>query len=321
MSRLVLRPRPALAALLACGAVILVLAPAHAGIGDLMKKAKDKAAQAVAGKPAAATAEPEVVKFDDVTVELTPARLDKIVEALQKANAANTARDALVARLDKLQAERQQLWDKNQKLIETGRAKRDEVRGCCEQAYTNLKEEKSHDFARRQLSGDPALRAKHAKAAAQYNEAAARGDSTAIAKLNEILLSDVQPTKEDSAAVQKKCGAAPPMSPAEKRVDDLDKQIADQQEQIRKLDAGAAGDQAASVGLTAAQWAMAMDRIQAFVAAKPVKTSGSGKAFGLGKSSKSSSSGDNEALLRRSFSQAERDAMEKRLEELRKLVH
>jgi hypothetical protein len=320
MSRLPLRS-PVFAALVTCGAAILALPVAHAGIGDLMKKAKDKASQAVTGKPAPATAADGQVQFDEVTVELTAPRLDKIVQALQKTQAANTARAELVAKLDKLQAERQQVFDKNQKQIEGDRNKRDEAQGCYEHGYQQKASQKMEEFAKRRLSGDPTLVAKHAQAAAQYNEAAAKGDSTAQAKLQEILNSEVMPSKEDSAEVRKACGPLPPKSAAEKKVEDLDHQIADMQDQIRKSDANASGEQAESAGLTNAQWAMAMDRIQAYVAARPVKSSGAGNAFGLGKSSKSPSAADNEAFLSRSFSQAERDAMEKRLEELRKLVH
>ena len=321
MSRLSLRS-PALAALVVCGVTILALSPAHAGIGDMMKKAKDKATQAVTGKtPAAATTPAQgQVQFDEVTVELTAARLDKIVQVLQKASAANTARAEQVAQLDKLQAERQQVFEKNRKQIEGDRNKRDEAQGCYEQGYQQKASQKMEEYAKHGRS-DPALLARHAQAAAQYNEAAAKGDSTAIAKLNAILASEMMPSKEDSAEVRAKCGPLPPKSAAEKKVEELDQQVADAQDAIRKSDAKSAGQQADGAGLTAEQWAMAMDRIQAYVAAKPVKSAGSGKAFGFGKSSRAPSGEDNEAFLSRSFSQAERDAMEKRLEELRKLVH
>src|SRR5512144_1532310 len=69
----------------------------HAGLGDLMKKAKEKAQQAVAPKESpAATAEAAGGQpvFDEVTLELTPARLDQIVAALEKAAAEGAPRPA-----------------------------------------------------------------------------------------------------------------------------------------------------------------------------------------------------------------------------------
>ena len=305
----------------------------HAGLGDLMKKAKEKAQQAVAPKPSSpeATVDEKPV-FDEVTVELTPERLDHIVAAFESAAEAGTGRPALVEKLNQARDERNKLMEKNEQAIIAVRNKRGDLEVCYHDGYHEISDRKMKDYSQRALS-DPALRDKYAKAAAKYNAAAAQGDSTAIAKLNEIMMGEMLPSPADSAEVRKKCGPMPPLTAAEQKLLDLDKQTASHEEQIRAIDDKVAEAQAKTGGLTPQQWGKALERIQAFLATQKGNGGGSGGGNGGGgrkgkadkgasssESGSSSSDSGSGATSVRGYSKIEVEALEARMEKLRKYM-
>lgn len=283
------------AAVLICATALAVAVPARAGIGDFAKKAKDKAAQAVGKKEQAAAGDNKVV-FDDVILELTGERLDRVVAAFKASSAASAGRPELVKKVNQASDERHAVLEKNAEKIQSTRQKRDEVELCLHDGYLEVQNQRAEEYREKALT-DPALRDRFMRAAQEHNAAAARGDSAAIQSLQATLLAEVLPTREDSARVQQKCGPVPPRLPAEDRLDALDKQIASLSEQIRGIDEKAAEAQAEAGGMNRQQFAMATERIQMYLDWRGSKSY-----------SKSATRG---------FTPGEIEALEKRLEQLR----
>ena len=288
---------------LRCCAVVVALAvaaPAHAGLGDLMKKAKDKAAQAVGKKPEAQASAPAYVApvFDNMTVELNSQRVERILATFKAAGAAGAGRPALVEKLNKVSEERQALEDKHGDAMREQRGKRDDMEGCYKNGYDQARSRAMESYANRALT-DPALREKFMKAAQQHNAAAAEGDSAAIKRLQDVMHEEVMPTREDSANVRKECGPMPGRHPSEDKADALDKDIAAANEQIRKIDENVAKAQASAGGMTQEQWFTAIERIQMYMAhrgssknsGKASSRSGKGSGSGSGSASGSGSGG------------------------------
>lgn len=284
--------------LLRCCAVVLVCtvplatAPtARAGLGNLVKKAKDK----VAGKEQAAVGDNKV-EFDEVVVELTDERLERIIATFKAASAASAGRPALVEKLNKTTEERQKHLDKHGEAIQEVQRKRGDVEVCLHDGYQEVRQQRTQEYQEKALT-DPTIREKFTRIAQEHNAPAARGDSVAIQKAQEAILSVVLPTHEDSLEVQKKCGPVPPPLPSEGKLADLDKQIASLNEQIRSIDKKVAAAQAEAGGMDQEQFAMAMERIQMYLSWRQSKSY-----------SKSATRG---------FTQEEIDALEKYLEKLR----
>lgn len=222
------------------------------------KAAPDAASNASADQPPA---------FDNVTVELTDARIGGILDAFHKSQKIAAGRPPLVAKRDKASDDLSKLMDKEGDAMRELRNKRGDVEGCYRDGYRAAADRRGEEYKNRALS-DPALRDKFMKAAQEYNAAAAKGDSSAIRKLNDILLGEVLPSPEDSAAVRQSCGPVPPPSGAEVRLEQLQKEIASLDEQIRQIDEKIANE---SAGLDRQQWGMALERIQMYLKAKKAK--------------------------------------------------
>lgn len=280
------------AALLACAAVA---SPAGAGIGPLKKlkeKAQNTVEKQVSPDASAQNAAGDKPVFDDVTLPLTDARIAGILDAFHKSQKITAGRPALVAQRNKASDERGKLLDKDGEAIQNLRSKRNDVERCYQDGYRTAQDKKSEEYKNRALS-DPALRDKFTKAAMEYNAAAAKGDTAAVAKLNAILVGEVLPSKEDSAAVRQSCGPMPPKSAAEVKSEELDKRIASIDEEIRKIDEQVQNE---SAGMNRQQWGMALERIQLYLEAKKAKKAP------------------------RQFTDEEIQAIEKRLSELKEAI-
>jgi hypothetical protein len=288
-----------LSVLLAVIVVALSLStPASAlpGIGGLAKKAKEKAAKAAGVEDKeAAVAGDNNVEFDEDILELTDARLDRVIATFKKASAAATGRPALAAKMDKTTEERVKLWDKEGDAVMAMQNKRDDIKGCYEQGYREATDRRMQEYSQKALT-DPTIREKFTRIAQQHNAAAAAGDSAAIKAAQEGMHSVMLATPEDSATVRKNCGPIPSRMGAEDKLDALDKQIASLAEQIRQIDEKVSEAQAEGGGMERHQFAMAAERIQMYLAWRKSKSY-----------SKSSTRG---------FTKEEIEAMEKRLEEL-----
>jgi hypothetical protein len=285
------------------GTVVLVAmllaaaSPASARIGSPLKKIKDKIGKAAEPKSGSDASADKPVAFDDVTVELTDQRIEAILATFDKAREASAGRAPLVQKLNAKKDERGKIWDKNGEAIQDLQRKRSDAEICYHDGYRAAQDRRTEEYKARAL-GDPALRDKFMRAAQEYNAAAAKGDSTAIAKLQKILEGEVLATSEDSAKVRQSCGPLPPPSGAELKLQALDKDIATLEEEIRQIDEKVAAAQSDEGGLNRQQWGMALDRIQAYLSQV--------------KSQKSDSK-----AAPRGFSEEELKALEKHIEKLR----
>ena len=293
----------ALAGFLVLPSALIALAtfasPAEARIG-IPKKVKDVAGKTAEQKaaPQASEAPEEPIVFDDVILELTEARIVSILAACGRVAAVSAARPPLVEKQAKLDEDRQKHLDKYEEKIRKDRDKRSEVDGCREDGYRAATDRRYQEYSQRALS-DPALRDKFMKVAQQYNAAAASGDTVAIQAAQAAMHAEILPTKEDTLKVNQECGSKPAISAEEKKLETFDKEQASLNEQIRAVDDKIAAEQTSSkTGMNKAQWGMAVERIQMYLAAKKQKQ----------KSSKDSPRG---------FSEEEIAAMEKHLEELK----
>lgn len=322
---------PRCAAVIACAAFLAVSSPARADLGDLMKKAK-KSVESVVKKPdpAAAAADQGKVEFDDVILELNSDRVEHILAAFKAAKVAGAGRPALVEKLNKANDDRGALEEKEGEKIRATRNKRSDVEACRYEGYQEAQDRRTEEYKTRALS-DPALLQKYQRAAAENNAAAARGDSAAMQRIMQVFHEETAPTREDTLKVQQKCGPLPPKTPAEERMEAFDKQIASYEEQIRQIDEKVADAQDKEGGMDRQQWAMAVERIQMYLAhmkssasssggkggSKSGGKSGSGSGSGGGSGSGDGSGSGSGYKTDRSFSAVEYEALEKRLEELR----
>ncbi len=265
---------------------LLAPQPGWARIGNPIKKAKEKLQQKVAPKEEdEGDVDNSTVVYDEVTLELTGARLDGMLAACQAERAAQQAeqaaqkeREAIVARLNKLNDERSKLWDKNYEAIQKLQQKRDDIDLCLHDGYNEARDRKAQEYSQKALT-DPKIREKFGKVAMEQNAAAARGDSAAIDKINETIFSEMLPSRADSAEVEKRCGSPPPMSPAEKALAALDKQIAAENDALRDFDSKHAGARADKSGMTPEQYGIASERIHSYLVWKEQHSKGSPPGF------------------------------------------
>jgi hypothetical protein len=294
-----LRNRLPVHALLVAAATLLVLAPpARAGLGDMMKKATDKAAKSVE-KKATPAAPCKAVEYDAVVLELTNDRVEHILAAFKAAGEAGAGRPALVEKLEKANNERGEFWDKNYEAIQKTQSKRDDIKTCYHDAYKEVEQRRVEEYSKRALT-DPVLLAKYQRVAAENNAAAAKGDSAAMARLQQAMVEEITATPEDSLRIRKQCGTLPPKTAAEEKIEAMDKEIRSLNDQIARVDENVAKAQATKGGMDDQQWAAALERIRNFMA-----YSGGGKA------SKSPPCG---------FSSAEAEALSKHAEQLKAVL-
>jgi hypothetical protein len=292
---------PGQALLITSIACLILASPADARIGGLIKKVKDKAAKAQGQK-----AEPEAaadegrVEYDDLVIELTNDRIQRILAAFEGARGAGAGRPTLVEKLNKANDERSAFAEKHWEAIQALRMKRSDVEVCYHDRYEEAQGRRKLEYTQKALT-DPAIREKFARVAQENNAAAARGDSAALERATQAFQELTALTREDSLKVRQSCGPIPPHTAEEDRLDAMDQNIAALNEQIRKVDENVAEAQARQGGLNQGQWGMALERIRNYIAWRQSKSS-----------MKSAT---------RFFSAAEIEAMEKYLEKLRAVVY
>ena len=288
--------------LLALGLAAASSASALPGVGKLKKSAEKEAAKAAGVQPESGQEkgiDNNTVVFDDVVLELTAPRIEQIIKTYGDAKVVGSGRPALAEKLDKAQGERNKFEEKHGGEIQKSRDQRDEAEACRHAGLQEMADQKMAEYSQKALS-DPAIREKYTQIAQKYNAAAASGDTVAIKAAQEAILQVVMPTHDDTMAVYKKCPAVPPPLPAEAQLAAMDTDIASISEQIRQIDLKVADAQAEHGEMTRDQFAMAVERIQMYMAWRQAKSY-----------SKSATRG---------FTSAEIDALEKYLEKLKEAM-
>jgi hypothetical protein len=267
-----MRFRPVAAvALLALTAV-----PANAQLGGLMKKVKEKAVQAAAEKAGLDTKAPgsdgAAPTFDDVTVELTAARVESLLKGLQAAQAVLTENGGIAAVMKQREAVEAQIksLDERANAVSSGyHAAHSRWKSCESDVRKGL--EKSHEDQARQamaaMVANPQLAAEKGRAAAamqqEMSKAIAANDSTAAKKAMMAYYKywGVDLTKDDAFVVSK-CGALPlkpqamvDLETANARRDSIDVQA-------RAIETRAVLEGSRASGLSEQAFAMARERAQ-----------------------------------------------------------
>ena len=268
----------------AVGALLLAVpGMAHAQLGGLAKRAAQRALEKKAEKTVVDKTvgddSPSCrnVTFDRTTVELTSARLDGIIKALNSVyEGPNGARrrelqsqlEAAEARLDELRSD-----ESLQKAEESQRV------------YKSCRQDAFQEIVNKRLENEGAsLSPKWMKAMREHNEkisaAQARGDSAKAAALSDstwlVMTNVIAPTAADSQAVEKKCGKPPRASRRVAERDSLAVAVREMNDEIRAMDEDAEDAMLKASGLTATQLAMARERLTMYV--KQNRTCGYTKA-------------------------------------------
>ena len=277
-----------------------VTAAALPGVGGLAKKAKDKAAKAAGVKKEDEGGESEgavtndTVVFDDMTVELTPKRLDTIVNAYKASAKLMAERQPVVDQMNALNEEKSDFWQKESNTIMETQRKRDEVESCRHDAIREMTDAKMAEYSQTALT-DPTIREKYTQIAMKYNAAAAKGDKAAIDAAQKEMLQVIMPSHADSVEATKKCPPEVPLLASEKKMNDYEKRLAALSDKVRRFDLQISESQGQN-GMTQEQFAVASERIRAF------------RGWRASKNYKASAT--------KGFTQVEIEAMEERLKDL-----
>ena len=266
------------------GALLLATpAVAHAQLGGMMKKAaqralEKKAEQSVVDKtvgndsPACRN-----VTFDRTTVELTSARLDGIVKALNVTNegADGAKRRDLRSRLDAAEARLEEL--RNDESLQKAEDSQREYKSCRQEAFSKIVE-------KRMEAEGQGIMTKYMTAMRVHNEkiaaAQAKGDTIKANALQDstwqVMMTVVTPTAADSAAVQKQCGNPPRVSRRVAERDSLAVAVREMNDELRAMDEDAEDAMLKASGMTSTQLAMARERLTMYI--KQNRTCGFTKA-------------------------------------------
>lgn len=259
---------------------------AHAQLGGLVKKAKDRVVeQQVANQvekrvnPAASNpgAPP---KFDDVTLELTNDRVSQIIRGLSAGRAVldgangSPSRATLIAQRDQAANQSADLAQKNSKAIDAYTVKRDESQRCRNDAIHASREKRQHanDQRMKELQAkamsDPAFREKAIAMAQKMAVAQQKGDTAEVHRLM-IELNGGAPESDnvDSLAADKACGSLPAQPAAMVQSEKLNALANKLTESIRQLEQQAAETEVKESKLTERQYQMARERIEAYLSA------------------------------------------------------
>jgi hypothetical protein len=252
--------------ILTAAAALFAPAPAHAQLGGLLKKAKaaiDKSAGAQPG-------------FDQTVVELDGTRLGNVItgvktgqaatgkngasaaELHRRANAASTRRDSLLAGRDREAEHYHEVSTK--------------TANCVRFFHDSLSRRRNEDMPKTmaKLGGyqGPAMQDLIRLATAASGKLAA-GDSAAAYRLRDSMYAKMGiDLKADSAKAIAACGKVPPkpswLAESEALLTESNEAMAE----ARALEEQSRSAAVKASGLTAQQYAMALERVAAFVAAK-----------------------------------------------------
>jgi hypothetical protein len=270
----------------AVGALLLAVpAAAHAQLGGLAKRAAQRAlekkAEQTVTQPATSRSDDSPacrnVTFDRTTVELTGARLDGIVKALDAANAGpnGVKRRELRSRIEAAEARLDEL--RNDESLQKAEESQREYKSCRQEAFSEI-------VNKRVEAEGQGIMTKYAQAMRVHNEKIAaaqqKGDTAKANALQDstwqVMMTVVTPTAADSAIVQKKCGNPPRVSRRVAERDSLAVAVRELNDELRAMDEDAEDAMLEASGLTATQLAMARERLTMYV--KQNRTCGYTKA-------------------------------------------
>lgn len=252
---------------------IALAAPAQAQFGGLVKKAKEKAAKAVAGDAAQQSGVMQPAgscgitpTFDATTIELNASNLDKVVKAFTAVRTAGdkNGRNKLAAQRDGDRARLEEL-ESDRSVSEAEESQR-QYNECRQQAYSEIMQKHAAEKG-------PGIMADYSRALRTHNDKIAayeaKGDTAHANALKDstytVIMTVVGATPQDSAAVDAKCGKPPRASKRVAERDSLRRVVREESDSIRVLDEDAEDQVRAASGLTNRQLAAARERIETYL--------------------------------------------------------
>ncbi len=242
----------ALIALSLCG-------PAEAQFGSLVKRAigKQSPNPAVTG---------EAVAFDNVVLELTPARIAKVIAgkraARQIADGPNGPA-ALERRLAPLDARQGQIYAKHVEEINALEEKRQDIERCRDSTMSDLADQK-------RATNSQADQQKMMQLGVAVAVANSKGDTAQARRLTDQFERSRAPSAADSVAARQKCGSAPTPAIVQEWLD-LKAQIETLQQQIVAANQAISDAEQNTSGMNPRQMAVACERIGLFLSRQRAK--------------------------------------------------
>lgn len=273
--------------LAAAAAALMLMVPiaANAQFGGALRRARERAANAIAGQavqsatspgqPAQAAQNCPSPTFDATMIELNSGNLDKFIRGLNAIQSAgeHNGRNTLARQLEADRARLEEL--ESDPAISQAEQSQNEYQSCRQNAFNDILQ------ARMQQMG-PNIMTQYMRAMREHQERIAaarqRGDTLAAKQMEDsswaVMSSVVATTHEDSVAVDGKCGRPPRVSRRVAERDSLRTVVREVGDSIRVLDEDAEDAVRGATGMTNRQFAMARERIEMFLSGNTCPFSG-----------------------------------------------
>ncbi len=236
---------------------------AGAQIGGLIKKGAGHAASAAAPAPPSVG---EPVAFDDVILELTPERLAQI--AAGKAAARKIAEGpngpaAIRKRIESLDERQVAIYSKHVDEINAWDEKRRASENCRDSVLAEATDRLTSQSASQYME-------QYRQLALDYAAAQARGDSAAMKRVMAEIERQGKPTRADTLAAERSCGAPAPPRVVQEWLD-LKSQLEALQEQLAQAEQAVRDAEERESGMNQRQLAISCERIRIYIARMEAK--------------------------------------------------
>lgn len=242
--------------------------PAAAQIPSVRRRAQDAATRAVRVDTQPAC---PAVAFDSGMVELTAARVDQLIKGLRARRDVYNGRrgapglSALENRRDSVANAAANLAERKGPEMDAYRQRRDSIARCRDEAFGEKRQARQQQSFQRAAS-DPDFMRQTAELSQRIMEAQQRGDTAAVTRLtkeaNNLMM---EPTREDTLAVDRHCGRVPAPPASMRQLDSLRALEDSLNAQVRSHE-GEPDSVAASVsGLSPRQWMLGQERALIFL--------------------------------------------------------
>jgi hypothetical protein len=263
-----------------CSLVLAGAPSAQAQFGGLMNRAKDKLADKAK----------ENLGPVAVGEQLTEDLLGKVVTGAQAGDRVLVNRDKAAAVRDAKNKELSVLIDKNAPVHQAFDQANSKIMDCRDASLTSLNQARSDraDARIKAMESDPALQGKMQLLGMKYGKAMTdaqqKQDAVALTKLQREMMKELlgedpfMDLKKDSAATDAKCGKAPKLPVALAQEEQVRKEIAAVDDEIRTLEAKAVNQGAQASGLEQVRYLELKERALSIM--KRMNGEGAGVRYG-----------------------------------------
>ena len=235
---------------------------ASAQIGGLIKRKIASAGQDQVQKNTG-----DNVAFDNITLELTPERLGKVITGKQAGRKLATSPNGVIAlreKKDALSEQLDQLRAKNAKVLAAWEEKLSAIKSCRD-SVLYAAEKRIKENMPTTVMNDPEMMQKMMDLGAAIQKAHSNGDTALVRKLTLQTAALAAPSRADSLAADRKCGSPKDAPAAVAQVTSLQDQIDQLVDQIRNAEVAASRAEQEGSGLNSKQLAMACERIEYYL--------------------------------------------------------